>query len=490
MATVALVNPQIVTSRWKAPYETTDDISIRHSLAQLSSVLKSRGHRTTLIDLRLLRGWRDFERAVAEHQPDVLCLTVHTCEREVAVEAARRAKAVRAGIWCVAGGIDPTMFPDLYLNSGAVDLILQGEGEVTLPQVLDETRLRTGKVYGESPDLSRLPFEDRELWPDYRVRTQKLMLKFPARPPQVDLILQRGCPWQCKFCCGPGEQNLYTKPSVSKRVFDFRTRSIEHIFEELKELDALYGFQSIVFHDDQFVIRESWAHEICEALHRHGYARRGVQFWAAIRADVICRHGEPGGLMEQLQSAGLHMVSIGFESFSDRQLKWMAKGTTREQNFRAAEIARKLGIHIFANFILGMPGPDGVWREEDDLLTLQAIQKIRPAVASSSFFSPIPGSPFYDHFVKNGFLKTDDPGAVGQRFPHEGKLHGVDYHRLDFLMDRYLAPYRSSNPVKHRIKMFLKKVGWFQQVGRIWNMLKDPAGVFADGPQPVSGKKL
>lgn len=489
MANVALVNPQIVTSRWKAPYETTDDISIRHSLAQLSSVLKTHGHRTALVDFRLLSGWGEYELQLKEIRPDVVCLTVHTCERQAAIEAGLRAKRVLPGVRVAAGGIDPTMFPEIYLESGGVDLVLQGEGEITLPKLLDESKFRSGAVYGESPNLDSLPFEDRRMWPDYTRRTQKLMLKFPGKIPQVDMILQRGCPWQCKFCCGPGEQNLYTKKSGDRRVFDFRARGVDSVMAELDELHAAYQFNSIIFHDDQFIIREKWVSEFCEGMHRHGFVQRGVKFWAAVRADVICRHAGPGGLMRQLRDAGLAMVSIGFESFSDRQLKWMAKGTTREQNFRAAEIAGNLGIAIFSNFILGMPGPDGVWREEDDLMTLEAIAKIRPAVASSSFFSPIPGSPFYEHYLKNGFMMTDDPSASGQRFPNFGKVRGVDYRRLDRLMDQYLAPYRSSNPVKHQIKILLKRLKLFGPVREMWNAIKSSAGG-ASEVQPVSGKKL
>lgn len=490
MVRIALVNPQIVTSRWKASFQSTDDIAIRHSLAQLSSVLKAHGHEPVLIDFRLLSGWAQYEEQLRLARPDVLCLTVHTCERAVAIEAGTRAKAILPGVWSIAGGIDPTMFPDLYLQSGAVDLVIQGEGEITLPKILNAAPLKGGAVHGESPDLDALPFEDRRLWPDYGRRIQRGMLNFPGQVPQVDMILQRGCPWQCKFCCGPGEQNLYTKPSGDKRVFSYRARGIDSIMSELDELYAAYQFRSIIFHDDQFIIRDKWVEQFCEGMRRHGYADRGVKFWAAVRADVICRHGEPGGLMEQLRDAGLQMVSIGFESFSDRQLKWMAKGTTRDQNFRAAEIARKLGIHIFANFILGMPDADGQWHVEDDLLTLQAIDQIRPAVASSSFFSPIPGSPFYDYYLKHEWMKTDAPDATGQRFPDFGKLRGVDYKKLDGLMDRYLARYRSKNRMLHQTKVLLKSLGLFEPARNAWRAWQARFGPDRAEPLPVSGKKL
>lgn len=483
MANVALVNPQIVTSRWNAAYRNTDDIAIRHSLAQLSSVLKREGHNVSLIDFRHLRGWPDYEERLRQIRPDAICVTAHTCERDAALETARRGRAIDPRVFLIAGGIDPTMFPDVYLHEDQYDLVIQGEGEITLPKMLSKLPSRGTFLYGEMPDLDRLPFADREIWPDYAMRTTKNMLNFPGELPQIDMILQRGCPWQCKFCCGPGEQNLYTKQVGDKRVFNFRARGVESVMEELNQLHARYPFRSIIFHDDQFIIREKWVAEFCEGMHRHSFAKRGVKFWAAVRADVICRHGEPGGLMEQMRDAGLLVVSIGFESFSDRLLKWMAKGTTREQNFRAAEIAKRLGIRVYSNFILGMPGPDGVWRVEDDLETLAAVQKIQPDVASPSFFSPIPGSPFYEHYAKSGLMKIKDSDAIGQRNPNLGKIDGVDYQKLDRLMDSYLARYRSSNPLKHAAKILLKRAGLFDPARRWWR-------AWTENQEPVSGKKL
>jgi len=40
MAKIVLVNPQIITSSWSAVWQTTDDITIRHSLSYLSAALK------------------------------------------------------------------------------------------------------------------------------------------------------------------------------------------------------------------------------------------------------------------------------------------------------------------------------------------------------------------------------------------------------------------------------------------------------------------
>jgi len=51
-----------------------------------------------------------------------------------------------------------------------------------------------------------------------------------------------------------------------------------------------------------------------------------------------------------------------------------------------------------------MPYEDGKWYLEDDLVTLEAIKKIKPYQWSYSYFTPIPGSLFYKWFLNNGLI--------------------------------------------------------------------------------------
>ena len=64
---VALVNPQIITSSWGRGLRpgTMEDALPRHGLTHLSACLKERGHRVLLVDLRLLRGWGEYESLLA-----------------------------------------------------------------------------------------------------------------------------------------------------------------------------------------------------------------------------------------------------------------------------------------------------------------------------------------------------------------------------------------------------------------------------------------
>jgi len=80
MARITLVNPQISSTLWYPPLGGLDSTSIRIGLAYLSASLKKAGHEVKLIDLRLLKGWKDYKTLLNKWQSEFLGVTMHTCE--------------------------------------------------------------------------------------------------------------------------------------------------------------------------------------------------------------------------------------------------------------------------------------------------------------------------------------------------------------------------------------------------------------------------
>jgi len=380
---------------------------------------------------------------------------MHTCEFNLAIECCRRAKKINGGYKTVVGGIHPTMFPHDCKDTGVVDFVQRGEGEISFSKLCGAPEKFPAIFWGETPDLNDLPFEDRTLWPDYEKRIRYSLFFLP--PPVVDILVHRGCAWRCRFCCGPGEQNLYTKQSGNgKRIPNIRGRTVPNVIKELKDLYERYQFRSIIFYDNQFVINPKWAGEFCQAMLAAKFPEKGIKWWAAVRADVICRHPE---LIAEMKKAGLDVISIGFESFSDRMLKWLNKGTTSEINRRAAEICKKLGLKIYANFILGIPYQDGRWSPDDDIITLKAISEINPEIRFWSFFSAMPGSSFYEWCLNNNLILAMDPSSSGTRSANQARIKGVDYGFLNNQINFYLE-----SRFKYFAKRGLKRLGIYEYI--------------------------
>ena len=410
----------------------SDKLFIRLGLAYLSAHLKANGHDVSLIDLRTLTGWEEYEERLREEKPDWLGVSVMSIELGISREAALRAKNILPNILCVAGGSHPTSNPeDLIGQEYGFDYVIKGEGEVSFPELIKNPDQFDSVFWGKSINLDNVLIADRTIWDDFQQRTMTDPFGLPGYRfplPFAEIINIRGCPYQCSFCFGPGEQNMYTKETTGgKRIANIRGRSVENVMQELHFLCDTYGVKSVMFHDDHFLMSKAWCLDFCQALHEHGFVDAGLKWVTSIKADAICKHED---VIHKMGEAGLEMLIIGYESFSPRVLKWFNKTATREQNLEAAKICKEAGIKVWANYILGVPTDTG-WHPEDDLMTVGAVLETDPMHYSPSFLTAVPGSPLYDYYKDNDLILGDmSAESLGERGPLAAKLKGVDY---DFL---------------------------------------------------------
>ncbi len=437
MSSILLVNPALAYSGWGASLKnpSPDTVFIRLGIAYLAGALKARGHSVTLADLRTLSGWCDYRQLVERVSPEFVGISIHSVEFSTAVEAARQAKRALPRVKTIVGGVHPTMFPEECIESGAFDYIMKGEGEVSLPLLVEDQSRYPQVFWGDTPDLDMIPFPDRDIWPDFRERIacEPFGIKgyrFPL--PMAEIINTRGCPYQCTFCCGPGEHQVYSRLATDgRRVTNTRGRSVSNLIAELEMLIGKYGIRSVMFHDDQFILSPRWVEEFTDALHSHGIVKAGLKWVTSSRADIICRNDR---LIGKTAGAGLELLIVGFESFSPRILKWFKKGVTVEENFRAAEICRTHGVKVWANYILGIPTETG-WHKEDDLMTVEGVLRVRPVHYSPAMYTPVPGSLLYSFYKDNDLILGDASSECqsdrGAMIP---KVKGVDYEFLEAIM--------------------------------------------------------
>ena len=247
------------------------------------------------------------------------------------------------------------------------------------------------------------------------------------------MIISRGCPYHCRFCSGPGEQNHFTREVNGKRVPYIRSRSVDNVLGELQELERTYHFRSIHFHDDQFILNPLWTWKFLDALKETGLDNK--QWWVGSRADIILRNKE---LVLEMKKCGLSIMSIGFESFSDPLLEFWNKGITAKMNYEAAQFLKDNEIRVYSNIIMGAPRSDGKWHIEDDMKNIKALKKIKPDISSWSLFTPVPGSELYRWCIDKNLLTTGD---MGSRLANESKIKGINHHRICILMDEVTNRY-------------------------------------------------
>jgi len=388
---------------------------INHGLAQLSACAKAEGFEVDLIDLRGLEGWDEFRAELEGRHPDVVGLTMMSVDYNPVMKALDVVKDVGPSIVTVVGGPHPTLVLEEVVANSKIDYIVTHEGEIAFPRLL--AAIERGQppkervIVGERPDLDSLPFVDRELflkeWRKYGCDLDSPEVPFVPElpPPFLTIIAGRGCIYNCSFC-QPAERIIFGK---------FRSRSVESVIKELKLLRDKYHFASFMFHDDCLTNDRKWVAEFCEAYMREGFTQH---FFCQSRADILVRHEE---LVELMAEAGCRGYLIGFESGSDRVLRFLRKGTTREVNLRAVKVCRKYGISIWANYMLGIPTET----KEEVMETISMLKEIDPEYYSPAFYTPHPGSDLYTYCIEHDLSLITSHDQY-RRNPTETKIKGQD----------------------------------------------------------------
>ncbi len=392
-----------------------------HGLGIISAILKQEGHTVDYLDCRKLHGWDEVAQRINTMEFEMAMISVATVDFEPSKKIAAIIKAKDPNLKIMVGGPHPTLMTEQTAEVKEFDYIFTHEAEVSLPRILNDFPNIPRIIRGEMPtDLDSLPFVDRSLAPEGET---PWFTGF--KQPYFAITASRGCLYNCSFC-QPAERAVF-----GHKV---RKRSVDNILDELEYLSREYGMQSFLIHDDCFTQYTSWAEEFCEKKKQRGLNQ---PFACQSRADIICKHPD---LMQKLVDAGLRWVLIGFESGSDRVLKYIRKGTTVEQNLKAAQICKELGIKIFANYMFGLPTETN----EEMRQTAEMIRQIKPDHHSPSVFTPAPGSDLYNYCAENDLILINSSEGYRRNAGSGAKIKGVDYNYIEQMVELSMKPVKVS----------------------------------------------
>jgi len=430
---VTFVYPSLVDSGFNAGGKDVTLRYIHHGLCYLSACAKEAGFETSLVDLRTFSGWEGFSEALRVNPPKIAAVTLMSPDYSYAMKAIDILKGISEDTKVIVGGIHPTIRPDELAANKNIDFIVKGEGEIVFVDLLKD--IQAGKdnpriIEGKAPDIEKLPFIDR-----YLFDCLEYPFDFFLPMPFFTIMAGRGCSYNCKFCA-PASKMVHGKGA--------RRRSVESVIGELKALQDKYGMKSFMFHDDCFTENKAWVTDFCSAYRKEGFKQ---DFICQTRADIICRHPD---MIRMLSRVGLKMVMIGFESGSDRVLKFIGKGVTRKQNLEAAAICKRNGLRVWALHMYGLPTETNLEAQD----TVSMMKKIRPYRSSAAFFTPHPGSYLYEYCKTNNLSLIDDHDDF-VAIPEEDKpkIRGIDY---DFM--RSAAVQSKKLPFESKIAMRIDRM--------------------------------
>jgi len=122
--------------------------------------------------------------------------------------------------------------------------------------------------------------------------------------------------------------------------------------------------------------------------------------------------------------------------------------------------ARKAGLLVHGDFIVGLPGET----RETIELTRRLIREVKPEILQVSVASPFPGTEFYEWCGQEGYLVADDPDAYLDGEGHQRSVFSYPWLSCDeiaeavddILRDYYL----SAGYVPVAFRQVFRRHGW------------------------------
>lgn len=308
----------------------------------------------------------------------------------------------------VAGGEHFTALPEYCLRDcPALDVIVKGEGEHTFYELLE------GYARGDTSTVSGICFLDRDgrfrdngglprikklesipwpHWPEgYLEKFWKAGKSYGVRTERdMPLLASRGCPYRCTFCSSP--QMWTTK---------YTLRDIDDLIAEIKYYVEKYDITSFQLYDLTVFTKKAWTVAFCKRLLAENLHLR----WSlpsGTRSEVLDEE-----VLSLLKATHCDYLAYAPESGSKRTLHLIKKRIKPERMVHSIEAAKKLGLIVRTNLIIGFPHETR--RDVFDTLFFGVKMALMGVDEAPYFmFSAYPGTEIFAGLQKDGVVRLND----------------------------------------------------------------------------------
>lgn len=327
-------------------------------LLYLAAVLEREGFEAAVFDEKIDSA--AYGNAIA-FSPDLLAISAVTAAYPRGLEVARNGKSNMPGLKVVMGGPHPSALPEAVATEACVDYVIIGEGERTILAICHALRegadpkgiaavrgvAYRGKdgrivVSGEyeflnDDELDRLPYPAFHLMGLERYFNSMQVHGLYQRGKRIlPIMTSRGCPFTCTYCC---------------RVMgsEVRKRSVENVIAEVRFMIDNYAIDELYIEDDNFLFDKARAINILRGIRSTGI--RYLKLANGASVNMI-----DDDILNELKASGAYSVSFGIESGSKSTLARMKKNIDLKRSRDIIASARRLGLLVGSNCIIGYPG--------------------------------------------------------------------------------------------------------------------------------------
>ena len=426
---------------------------------QLATVLRERGHDVTLVDAFALPGAGLSRRSdgrlhLGASVAETLAAAAGDFDATVVAYTPFHRPPHRDDVLAamLEGLSGPVVLADLYQSGqhyvqvpGAAVLAsypkvaayVQYEGEVTVPEVLEDGR--TGALRGMQPDLSTLPAADWGLidlqayWAFHaRVVAQlgRPQWAFPITERTLPIVTSRGCPFTC-IHCSSNPDRLAGEPKTQRRW------PAPRVAEAMTSMKTL-GAGRVAVLDEMVNVHRSHFESVLGAVEA---ADLKLEVPNGMRADYLRAED-----FERLRGR-VTTVSVSAESGSANVVRDVVqKKLDLSRIEEAAASAQAAEVPLLVHYMIGLPGETAAQINETLRFALR-LWDDHGAYPAVQYATPLPGTALAAH------TKLPVVEDWGPRFQKAASITGCDVppETLTAFMDTFNARLDASRGPKKLI---------------------------------------
>jgi anaerobic magnesium-protoporphyrin IX monomethyl ester cyclase len=408
---------------------SAQSLSLPLGLAYIAGALEAAGVRVAVIDAvgeaprrrtRYFKGYLvglpDGELAARiPPDADIVGISVlFTHEWPSAVRLVQVIRRARPELAVVLGGEHVTALPEFCLATCAADVLVLGEGEETIVELIAALRgtatgaARVAALHGVDGiafrdgvavvvnrrrarrlDVDAIP---RPAWRHFRVPTYHehgFVGGVDTRRVTVPILATRGCPYQCTYCTNP---NMWTTRWVP--------RDPVAVVDEIEAWIAAYGARNFPLQDLTAIVQRDWIVRFCSEIIARGLDIRW-QMPTGTRAEAV-----DGEVAVLLRRSGMIGMAYAPEAGSDDTRRIIKKQMDADRLLASIAAASGAGLNVALFLVIGFPHDSHASLRENLAFTDRAVEAGATEV-SLGYYMALPGTELFDSLLDAGRIRFD-----------------------------------------------------------------------------------
>jgi radical SAM superfamily enzyme YgiQ (UPF0313 family) len=417
-------------------------------LGYVMTYVKKHGYDFDLLDIDAGSYSNEYvEKYFIEKKYDVICMGSIVTHYKWIKWCINTIKKYQPEAIVIVGNSVGGSIPEVLFQTTKVDIVVPGEGEITIKEVFDA--IKSNKSFGEIVEphvevphtnkgypstikgkgiagiiyraknnlivnngkrkahlnIDDYPFPDWDLFDieTYFKVGHNLGIThswlFKAEDAVVlPIATSRGCVFKCTFC-----HYVYWHDP-------YRHRSAENVIAEIKLNQKKYGANFFNFWDELSFHKIGPTNKFLDKMNE---ADLKVHFTCAIRSDLMGKDVDPKGnripreerlaLAKKFVKAGCTHASYSLESGSDVILEAMNKRVKKKYFSEQVRICKEAGLITNTSLVLGYPQET----KETIAESMTQLEELR-VYPSTGYLLPLPETEMWRYAIDNGYIKDID----------------------------------------------------------------------------------